>query len=322
VPRRVSRVRSRRPGGGSPSTRRKRRRQSFRRPAAIVIAIAAAVLLFAGGIWLGSRLDRGDDDGGGTTRSGVVTTPPAPVAPRTDRDRPEPSPLPPLGPLVALVIDDLGRSVNVLDELRDLGVPLTYSVLPFESRTAEVVEILTERRVEVLCHLPMEADGDADPGPGALLASMSRAELRAATERALAAVPAASGVNNHMGSVLSANRGAMDVVLDVLAKRKLFFLDSRTSPRSVGYALALEKGIPAAERQVFLDPDPAPDAVRSQFRELLRLADERGSGIAIGHPHPDTLEVLRQEISLALAAGYRFVPLSYLLDRSDQDLSE
>jgi hypothetical protein len=107
----------------------------------------------------------------------------------------------------------------------------------------------------------------------------------------------------------------MDAVLDVLARRRLFFLDSRTSAQSVGYALALERGIPATERQVFLDVDPRPDAIRRQFEELLRLADERRSAVAIGHPHRQTLEVLETEVSEALAAGYRFVPVSYLLDR-------
>lgn len=223
---------------------------------------------------------------------------------------------------MALVIDDLGRSVAVLDELEQLGVPLSYSVLPFESQTADVVRALAERHAEVLCHLPMEADGDADPGPGALLSSMSPLQLRRATERALDAVPVAVGVNNHMGSTLSARRPAMDVVLSVLGQRHLFFLDSRTSPRSVGYALALEKGIPAAERQVFLDVDPRPEAIRGQFRELLRLADERGAAIAIGHPHPGTLEVLEEEVSRAQRAGYRFVPLSYLLDREGYESAE
>lgn len=290
-----------------------------------MLAIAAGALLFAAGVWIGGRLDErrsSSPPAPGETvasRSGVgerAASSPADRQPAAGRE-PEPADpsLPPLGPLLALVIDDLGRDVAVLDRLQQLGIPLAYAVLPFESRTADVVRVLGERGAEVLCHLPMEADGDADPGPGALLASMSPRELRQATEAALEAVPIAVGVNNHMGSVLSARRPAMDAVLDVLARRRLFFLDSRTSAQSVGYALALERGIPATERQVFLDVDPRPDAIRRQFEELLRLADERRSAVAIGHPHRQTLEVLETEVSEALAAGYRFVPVSYLLDR-------
>ncbi len=217
--------------------------------------------------------------------------------------------------LVALVIDDLGRSLGDVEALAALGVPVTYAVLPFESRTPQVAAALSGRGAEILLHLPMEAAGGSDPGPGTLLRAMSAAELAAGTRRALAAVPGAVGVNNHMGSVLSADEAAMRAVLGVLGERGLFFLDSRTSPETVAYRAATELGIPAAERQVFLDPDPSPEAVRAQFHRLLATARARGAAIAIGHPLPSTLAVLADEVPRARALGYRFVPVSFLVDR-------
>jgi hypothetical protein len=145
---------------------------------------------------------------------------------------------------------------------------------------------------------------------------MAPAELARATREALDAVPGAVGVNNHMGSRLSADRASMAAILGVIGERGLYFLDSRTSAESVAFAAARELDIPAAERQVFLDPDPRAEAVRYQFRRLLAAARERGAAIAIGHPHPATLAVLEEEVPLALEHGYRFVPVSYLLDRS------
>lgn len=250
--------------------------------------------------------------------------PPAVSEPEPHRYLPEPAlpaaepPSAPAGDaLVAVVIDDLGRSVADVGRLAALGVPLTYAVLPFESRTAEVVTELRRRRVETLLHLPMEAANGADPGPGALRLAMSDRELEAGTRAALSAVPGAVGVNNHMGSVLSADRRSMQAVLTVVGANRLFFLDSRTSPDTVAYRSAAELGIPAAERQVFLDPDPAPEAIRNQFHRLLGIARERGAAIAIGHPLPATLAVLGEEIPAARALGYRFVPVSYLLDRPE-----
>jgi polysaccharide deacetylase 2 family uncharacterized protein YibQ len=117
-----------------------------------------------------------------------------------------------------------------------------------------------------------------------------------------------------MGSSLSADRPSMDAVLREIRRRGLYFLDSRTSAESVGYRAARDLEIPAAERQVFLDPDPRAEAVRYQFRRLLEVALERGAAIAIGHPHAETLRVLEEEIPLARERGYRFVPVSYLLD--------
>jgi hypothetical protein len=227
---------------------------------------------------------------------------------------------PPSGPLhgvrVALVIDDLGGDVDELRPLAALGVPVTYSVLPFEEQTPQVVAALRQRRAEILLHLPMEPVHGQNPGPGALLQGMSDGELREKTEAALKAVPGAVGVNNHMGSLLSSEEGPMNAVLGVLAARGLFFLDSRTSAESVGYKVAISLGVPAAERQVFLDGDPSPAAIHAQFQRLLNLARTKGSAIAIGHPHPETLAALTREVPKAVAAGYEFVPVSYLLTRA------
>lgn len=219
---------------------------------------------------------------------------------------------------IALVIDDLGRSVADIERLSTLGVPLSYSVLPFESHTPEVVAALEQRGAEVLCHLPMEPDGGANPGPGALTAGMPAAELTAAAGRALDAVTGAVGVNNHMGSRTSADPQAMRAILQVVAGRQLFFLDSRTSAASVGYRLAREMGLPAAERQVFLDPERREEAIRAQFERLLGLARERGAAIAIGHPYLETFAVLQAELPKARAAGFEVVPVSYLLESAGE----
>jgi uncharacterized protein len=244
--------------------------------------------------------------------------------PTTSSDHVEPTPLstvtPASGPVhgarIALVVDDLGTSVGDLLPLEELGVPITYAVLPFAEETPQVVAELHRRRAEILLHLPMEPENGEDPGPGALRQGMTDEELREKTLAALQAVPGAVGVNNHMGSLLSAEEGPMTTVLGMLAEKGLFFLDSRTSARSVGFQVARRLGIPAAERQVFLDGDPAPEAIRGQFERLLGLARTNGAAIAIGHPHPDTLAVLAAEVPKARALGYEFVPVSYLLTRS------
>jgi len=246
------------------------------------------------------------------------------VEPESSAGKPaNPIPAPAAGPVhgvrVALVIDDLGRSVEDLAPLERLGVPVTYAVLPFQEQTPQVVSELRRRGAEILLHLPMEPKNGEDPGPGALHRGMSDEELRERTLAALRAVPGAVGVNNHMGSELSSETGPMTTVLGVLAARGLFFLDSRTSAESVGYKVARELGVPAAERQVFLDGEPTPQAIEAQFQRLLSLARTRGSAIAIGHPHPETLAALGRDVPKAKADGYEFVPVSYLLDRAGSE---
>lgn len=264
-------------------------------------------------------------------RSPAATQPAAkPVGPASKPPIEAPSPEQPLGsqPVVAtkvdagaagvariaLVIDDLGRSVADVDRLERLGVPISYAVLPFEHSTELVVARLAGE--EVLVHLPMAPVNGRDPGPGALVEGMSPVDLAAATRAAIERVPGAVGVNNHMGSGVTSDAEAMRAILGVVGARGLFFLDSRTTAQSVGYRLALELGIASAERQVFLDPDLSHAAIRTQFARLLEVATSRGAAIAIGHPHTSTLEVLEEQVPLARAAGFEFVPVSYLLDRT------
>ncbi len=287
--------------------RRSRRRAPRRYLWAGVLALGG--LIFALGFYLGSR------SGTRPSLSGPDAAPPPPPPlrePASETVAPLASPVP-----LALVIDDLGRSLVDLEDLERLGVPLTYAVLPFESRTREVVAALGSRSKEILCHLPMQPRNGADPGPGALTREMSPRQLAVATRAALDSVPGAVGVNNHMGSGIAGDPGAMRAVLEVIAERGLFFLDSRTSADSLGYELALSLGIPAAERQVFLDADPRPEEVAGQFRRFLELGREKGAAIAIAHPRPETLAVLAREIPRARALGYQFVPVSYLLDRTE-----
>lgn len=321
-----------------PPVKRPRSRTSPRRTSGPRRRLSG-LLLFLLGILIGAGLfylGCGTRPRGGEERHVQASAPPA--APEQDRPEaqrrpsetpdpaeatePTPEPAPPAAepPAVpdparlAIVIDDLGRSTDDLAPLERLGVPITYAVLPFEEQTPEVVAALRRNGSEILLHLPMEPQGGNDPGPGALLYGMAEDELEERTAAALAAVPGAAGVNNHMGSRLSADERSMRAILSVLAERRLFFLDSRTSAQSVGYRVASTLGVPAAERQVFLDPDPRPEAIRGQFARLLGLARQRGSAIAIGHPLPETLEALAEEIPKAQAAGYQFVPVSYLLD--------
>ncbi len=211
------------------------------------------------------------------------------------------------------MIDDLGRSVATVERLARLNVPITYAVLPFESRTDQVVAAQHARRLEYLCHLPMQGAEAADPGRGALLPGMSDEELRLATRAALAAVPGAAGVNNHMGSVLSSDRRAMTAVLSELQSRDLYFLDSRTSADSVGFAVARVLGVPAVERQVFLDRERGAAAVEAQWQRALKEAQGRGAAVVIGHPYPETLALLERAVGLAQAAGFELVAVSALV---------
>jgi polysaccharide deacetylase 2 family uncharacterized protein YibQ len=296
-------------------------RRSSRRPSrGLVVGLLLAAAAVALGYWaIGTRRPAPPATGRPPVEPERPATarkrlPPGPTAAAKPKAEAAPAEAP-SGARIALVVDDLGRSLADVERLLRLGVPVTYAVLPFEPRTAQVVARLREAGAEILCHLPLEGRPGADPGPGAILEEYSPRRIARRAREALDAVPGAVGLNNHMGSVITADREAMAALIEVVAERRLFFLDSRTTAASVAYETARRAGVPAAQREVFLDSDRDPEAVREQFARLLAVARERGAAIAIGHPHEVTLAVIEEQVPRAVAAGYEFVPVSYLLER-------
>ncbi|MFQ5329299.1 MAG: divergent polysaccharide deacetylase family protein [Thermodesulfobacteriota bacterium] len=218
---------------------------------------------------------------------------------------------------VAIVIDDMGRDLASLEEIHDLGVPITVAVLPYLAHSREVAEQADAAGGEVLLHLPMEPVDMAhnDPGEGALLISMSAEEVTAQMERVLDALPHIDGVNNHMGSRFSGDERLMRVVLESIQKRGgLLFLDSRTTADSKGYEIAADMGLMTAKREVFLDNRRDNAYIKGQLRILIERAKRDGKAIAIGHPHAETFTALREMAPVLEDEGVAIVPLSELAE--------
>lgn len=230
-------------------------------------------------------------------------------------------PRPPVSPSgsykIAIIIDDLGANRILAHSFMALGKPLTLSFFPHQTYTKELSQEAKDLGYEVMLHLPMEPQGypDVDPGEGALLKSMSKEELKQALNKDLAEVPLAAGVNNHMGSRLTEDQEAMRVVLAELKRRGLFFVDSKTSGKSVAAKVAEELELPSATRQIFLDNEEKEDYIRQQLELLAKTAKKKGSAIGIAHPHPATIRVLEEELPQLEKQGFQIVRVSELLSK-------
>lgn len=223
-------------------------------------------------------------------RPDITTAAVIPSAPTTNHDA-RPGQL--HKPVVAIIIDDVGLDSAAARKAIKLPAPVTLAFLPYGKETPKLAQEASAAGHEVFVHLQMEPEGKADPGPRALLTSLSDQELRARTDWALSRVPGAVGANNHMGSRMTANAHAMRIVLGELDRHQMAFVDSRTTAASVAETSALSMGIPATSRDVFLDNEQSASAILAQLDETWRIAERHGSAVAIGHPHPSTLAALR-----------------------------
>jgi uncharacterized protein len=220
---------------------------------------------------------------------------------------------------VAIVIDDVGFEERPILELAGIGLPLTFAILPYQRYSRSLSARLRAAGHEVILHLPMEprAFPRRDPGEGAVDEGMAPGEIETVVLRDIEEVPGVVGVNNHMGSRATADPLVMRAVLGVVRRQGLYFLDSRTTSDTVAYDTARALGVPAVERSVFLDDRREASYIEGQVRELLRKARERGSALAIGHPDPVTVEVLKRSADLLRGAEVRMVPASELAGVGD-----
>lgn len=219
---------------------------------------------------------------------------------------------------IAIVLDDFGQrswSGNLVERFCALPWPLTLAILPNEGRAAEIAAIALRHGHEALLHLPMEpmAFPEEDPGDGAIFVRQDGATIRTLLRQALRAVPGVTGVNNHMGSRATADPRVMEEILGELKALDLFFLDSRTSAESLGYAMANAMGVPAARRDLFIDPVDEIAAVEDRLWALAALAGDQGEAIGIGHDREQTLLALEAMLPRLESRGHQLVPVSQLV---------
>lgn len=220
-------------------------------------------------------------------------------------------------PRIAIIIDDIGdRHAEGLAAVALPG-PVACAFLPHTPHARELALRAHENGKEVMLHLPLQALHDKALGPGAITLHTTETEFRRTLAENLLAIPHVRGVNNHMGSLLTLHPGHMTWLMQSLAAQGgLFFVDSYTHVNSIALAMAQERGVPAARRDVFLDNIAEHDAIAVQFERLVRLARERGSAIGIGHPYPETMQFLAEILpTLELDFGVTLVPVSTLLEK-------
>lgn len=221
-------------------------------------------------------------------------------------------------PRLALIVDDLGEQRAA--GARALGLPaaVALSYLPDTPHGQAQSARAAAKGHEILLHLPLQAEDPGRNDARALRVEAPSADISRRLREALAQLPQAVGVNNHQGSRFTADYDAVDALMRALRRQPdaRYFIDSRTTAATRAFALARAHGIPAAERQVFIDPHRGEAAVAEGLQRWLRHARRHGSALAIAHPYPETLAALENILPRLHALGFQLVPPSALLEGS------
>ncbi|QCI15024.1 divergent polysaccharide deacetylase family protein [Pseudomonas putida] len=216
---------------------------------------------------------------------------------------------------LSIVIDDLGQNTERDSRTLALPGPVTMAIMPDTPHATDFARQAHKAGRTVILHMPM----DPATGPYAWHPDLPLEELARRLDAALAKVPYVAGINNHMGSRMTAQREPMAWLMGELQRRHLFFVDSRTSAATVAAAEAQAHDLAHVSRDVFLDDERTPEAISGQLHKAVELARRQGSAVVIGHPYPQTLQVLEQEIPRLKAQGIVLIGLRQMIaERSNQ----
>ncbi len=218
-------------------------------------------------------------------------------------------------PRIAIIIDDLGYKKHAGERAIKLPGPIAFAILPDTPRATYLAEVAHAGGKEVLLHLPLQAAQDHDgEEPGSLTLDMSKETFGKAFVDDIDSIPHAIGVNSHRGSLLTRHPGHMAWLMEEIKQRgNLFFVDSYTTANSVALSVAIESGVPAVKRDVFLDPDTSPGTVEREFERLKKLARRQGYAVGIGHPHATTLEYLEKVLPNLSNDGFKLISISQMI---------
>ncbi|WP_459500943.1 divergent polysaccharide deacetylase family protein [Bacillus sp. C1] len=189
---------------------------------------------------------------------------------------------------IAIVIDDFGNNMKGTERMLSLPIPLTIAVMPFLPSTKQDAVAAHQKGHEVIIHMPMEPIKGKKEwlGPKAITTDLSNREIENRIEQAIREVPHAIGMNNHMGSKVTADERIMRIILSVCKKHGLFYLDSKTNPKSVVQKIGQELDVPIVENQLFFDDVYTSSHITKQAQLLLQKIQEKPVVVAIGHVGP------------------------------------
>ncbi|QLL13861.1 divergent polysaccharide deacetylase family protein [Pseudomonas chlororaphis] len=219
---------------------------------------------------------------------------------------------------LSLIIDDLGQNLPRDRRVLALPGPVTTAIMPDTPHATEFAREAHRAGKIVILHMPM----DPATGPFAWHPELPIEELERRLNAAFKAVPYTSGINNHMGSRMTSRPQAMAWLMAQLQRRHKFFVDSRTSAKTVAAAEAQKIGLASVSRDVFLDDERSEEAISHQLQTAINLARKQGSAVMIGHPYPQTLAVLERELPRLKAQGIDWIDIESMISvRSNRAMS-
>lgn len=220
-------------------------------------------------------------------------------------------------PKLSILIDDVGMNLGAVDSFGKIDEALTFATIPFLPKSRQGTDALRKDGFEVILHMPMAGSSDSlnSRTTGILLPTMSKTEIYDALDRALEDVGQVDGFNNHMGSRFTSNETKMRELLDYANRKDLYFIDSNTAIKNMGYPISKEIGLPTYYCSHFLDNSREMEDMQNEIETAVKLAKRNGKALVIGHFHKGMAEAILSKLDYIEDQGVKLVFASELLEK-------
>jgi len=219
-------------------------------------------------------------------------------------------------PKLAILIDDVGMNLGAVDSFGEIEEALTFATIPFLPKSREGTEKLKGYGFEVMLHMPMAGSSDSLNGrtKGILLPTMSKTEIYDTFDRALEDVGEVDGFNNHMGSRFTSDGVKMKELLTYAKKKELYFVDSNTAIKNMGYPISKEIGVPTYYCSHFLDNSRDMNDMKKEIETAVKMSKSKGEVLVIGHYHKGLAVAIKEMLPYIADSGVKLVFASELLE--------
>ncbi len=216
---------------------------------------------------------------------------------------------------LAVIIDDCGYDIDLVQRLVDLKAPFSFAIIPYRDFSSDSLHVINGGGQVAMLHLPMEPMNASamSEGKSTVLTSMDDKRIMQLTGEMIDSLPGISGVNNHQGSRATSDERTMRAVLKEIKRQGLFFVDSNTYSKSLGDKLSAQMGVPTGRNNIFLDNSTDEAEIIKKIWQAAAIADKYGSAIAICHARPNTVNAWEQVIDEVKASGLKLVPVTEVL---------
>lgn len=216
-------------------------------------------------------------------------------------------------PRVAIVVTNMGLSAAATDHaINALPGAVTLAFAPFAEGLKDGLARARGKGHEVLLNAPMEPEGypRSDPGPKALLTSLSEAENLENLTWILTRGEAYVGIANLTGGRFAQSPEHLKPVLAMLRQRGLLYVDRWAGNEAPSGTIAKEIELPFAGVQLVVDQDPTKNGIDGRLAELERIARRDGRAVGLALPYPLSLERISLWINELDQRGAILAPVS------------